>query len=494
MSLSESTHKLKTLMQSLHPVVAVETVEEERVREVIDKIATDLKLPLFEWSITRGLTRPPREVGIHGTENPSKLLAHLYSQPNEGIYLLKDFSKHLTDAFDIRLLREVAQKYTLTRSVVVLIDAKMALPHEIDSLAVDWDLPLPDYHELRGVLRTVVSQLRAQHNTEMVMQPDEIEELLRALNGMTLDCARRAITYSMLDDGKLSPKDIRTIQQRKAEMVRAQGMLEYHPPEENLSELGGFQSLNRWLKRARVGFTKTARSLNLSAPRGICIVGVQGCGKSLAVKAIAREWQLPLLKLDLGRVYDKYVGESEKNFHKAIAMSEVMAPAVLWIDEIEKAISSGGDGDLGTSKRLLGAFLTWLQEKRASVFVVATANNLFELPPELLRKGRFDEIFFVDLPDRDERSQIFSIHLRKRKQEVKGFDLPTLVDASEGFSGAEIEQAVTAALYQSLFLNKPFCTEMICEEMAQTVPLSVSRQEDIARLRAMAQERFVSVR
>ena len=494
MVLSECTHKLKTLVRSLHPVVAIETVEEERVQEVIGTIAKDVGLPLMEWSFTRGLTRPPREMGISGTEDPSKLLAHLYKQPDEGIYLLKDFSKHLTGAFNIRLFREVAQKYARSRSAIVLADAEMKLPSEIDSLVAHWELPLPDYHELRGVLRSVVRQQRAQHNTEMVLQPNEIEELLRALNGMTLDCARRAITFAMLVDGKLSSNDIHVIQQSKAEMVRARGMLEYFPPEDNLSELGGFNSLKRWLHRARVGFTKTAQSLNLSPPRGICIVGVQGCGKSLAVKAIAREWNIPLLKLDLGQVYDKYVGESEKNFRKAIAMAEVMAPAVLWIDEIEKAISSGGDGDLGTSKRMLGAFLTWLQEKDASVFVVATANDLFGLPPELLRKGRFDEIFFVDLPDRDERAQIFTIHLRKRKQEVSEFDLPQLVEASEGFSGAEIEQAVTASLYQALYYNKPCDTELICEEMGQTVPLSVSRQEDIARLRAIAKARFVSVR
>ncbi|MEL7476049.1 MAG: AAA family ATPase, partial [Cyanobacteria bacterium J06555_12] len=394
---------------------------------------------------------------------------------------------------DIRLFREVAQKYAGGRSVLVLVDAELKIPAELESLVARWEMPLPDYHELRALLRSVVSRMRAQHKTEMNLQPNEIEELLRALNGMTLDCARRAITYATLVDGKLSRDDIRTIQQQKAEMVRARGMLEYYPPSDNLSELGGFQSLKRWLHRARVGFTKTAQRLNLSPPRGICIVGVQGCGKSLAVKAIAREWQQPLLKLDLGQVYDKYVGESEKNFHKAIAMAEVMAPAVLWIDEIEKAISTGND-ELGTSKRMLGAFLTWLQEKSASVFVVATANDLSGLPPELLRKGRFDEIFFVDLPDRDERCQIFEIHLRKRKQEVGEFDLLALIEESEGFSGAEIEQAVTSSLYQSLYLNKPFTTEMICAEMTQTVPLSVSRQEDIAMLRAMAQERFVNVR
>ncbi len=494
MSLTDCTHKLKTLMRSLHPVVAIETVEEDRVQAVIGSIASELNLPLMEWSITRGLTRPPRELGMNGTEEPSKLLTTLYKQPNEGIYLLKDFSKHLTGAFDIRLFREVAQKYAAGRSVLVLLDAELKIPAELESLVARWEMPLPDYHELRALLRSVVSQLRTRHKTQMNLQPNEIEELLRALNGMTLDCARRAITYATLVDGKLSRDDIRTIQQQKAEMVRARGMLEYYPPSDNLSELGGFQSLKGWLHRARVGFTKTAQSLNLSPPRGICIVGVQGCGKSLAVKAIAREWGQPLLKLDLGQVYDKYVGESEKNFHKAIAMAEVMAPAVLWIDEIEKAISSGGDGELGTSKRMLGAFLTWLQEKSASVFVVATANDLSGLPPELLRKGRFDEIFFVDLPDRGERSQIFEIHLRKRKQELAEFDLLTLVEASDGFSGAEIEQAVTSSLYQSLYLNKPFTTEMICEEMAQTVPLSVSRQEDIAMLRAMAQERFVNVR
>ncbi|MEO0354021.1 MAG: AAA family ATPase [Cyanobacteria bacterium P01_A01_bin.3] len=493
MSLTDCTHKLKTLMRSLHPVVAIETVEEERVQTLINGIANELNLPLMEWSITRGLARPPRELGMNGTEEPSKLLATLYKQSHEGIYLLKDFSKHLTGAFDIRLFREVAQKYAGGRSVLVLVDAELKIPAELESLVARWEMPLPDYHELRALLRSVVSRMRAQHKTEMNLQPNEIEELLRALNGMTLDCARRAITYATLVDGKLSRDDIRTIQQQKAEMVRARGMLEYYPPSDNLSELGGFQSLKRWLHRARVGFTKTAQRLNLSPPRGICIVGVQGCGKSLAVKAIAREWQQPLLKLDLGQVYDKYVGESEKNFHKAIAMAEVMAPAVLWIDEIEKAISTGND-ELGTSKRMLGAFLTWLQEKSASVFVVATANDLSGLPPELLRKGRFDEIFFVDLPDRDERCQIFEIHLRKRKQEVGEFDLLALIEESEGFSGAEIEQAVTSSLYQSLYLNKPFTTEMICAEMTQTVPLSVSRQEDIAMLRAMAQERFVNVR
>jgi SpoVK/Ycf46/Vps4 family AAA+-type ATPase len=246
-----------------------------------------------------------------------------------------------------------------------------------------------------------------------------------------------------------------------------------------------------------VGFTAEAKALNLTPPRGIILVGVPGCGKSLAAKAIAREWGLPLLKLDAGRLFDKFIGESEKNFRKAIEMAESLSPIVLWIDEIEKAMAAGGgsgDADAGLSRRLFGAFLTWLQEKKQDVFVVATANNLSALPPELLRKGRFDEIFFVDLPDRDERTAIWKIHLSLRKQNSTGFDLQKVVDASEGFSGSEIEQAVVAALYRALHRKQPLTTELLVEELSRTVPLSVTRSEDIQQLRASAQGRFVNVR
>ena len=261
--------------------------------------------------------------------------------------------------------------------------------------------------------------------------------------------------------------------------------------------LGGFASLKSWLERAKVGFTAEAKALNLSPPRGLMLVGVPGCGKSLAAKAIAREWQLPLLKLDAGRLFDKFVGESEKNFRKAIEMAESLSPLVLWIDEIEKAMvadGGSGDADAGLSRRLFGAFLTWLQEKKQEVFVAATANNLRSLPPELLRKGRFDEIFFVDLPDQAEREAIWKIHLKLRKQDTTHFDLITIVTASDGFSGSEIEQAVVAALYRALHLKIPLTTDLLVKELADTVPLSVTRREDIDQLRAMAQGRFVNVR
>jgi SpoVK/Ycf46/Vps4 family AAA+-type ATPase len=278
-------------------------------------------------------------------------------------------------------------------------------------------------------------------------------------------------------------------------MIERGGILEFFPVEENRFEIGGFARLKGWLENARVGFTPEARALNLEAPKGILLVGVQGCGKSLAAKFIARDWQLPLLKLDAGRLYEKYVGESEKNFRKATTLAEAMAPVVLWIDEVEKVFAQGGssEADGGLSQRLFGAFLTWLQEKVEEVFVVGAANDLMSVPPELLRKGRFDEIFFVDLPTAEERVSIFTIHLRLRKQDPTKFDLPMLATATEGFSGAEIEQAVISALYRSLFTKQPLSAESIVEAARSTTPLSVARAEDIDAIRELG-TRFTPVR
>ena len=266
--------------------------------------------------------------------------------------------------------------------------------------------------------------------------------------------------------------------------------------QDNQFELGGFANLKGWLERAAVGFTEQARALNLASPKGILLVGVQGCGKSLAAKVVAREWKLPLLKLDMGRLYDKYIGETDKNFRKAISLAESIAPAVLWLDEIEKGLGSmgGSEGDGGVSRRIFASFLTWLQEKEQAVFMVATANTLSSLPPELLRKGRFDEIFFVDLPNEEERQAILTIHLELRKQDPAAFRLEPILAACEGFSGAEIEQAVVASLYRALHQARPLDTELLLEEMTQTVPLSVSRREDVEALRQTGRERFVSLR
>jgi SpoVK/Ycf46/Vps4 family AAA+-type ATPase len=345
------------------------------------------------------------------------------------------------------------------------------------------------------MVRNVVESMSARKRIRVDLSKDDAQRLVRALSGLTLSQVRQAIAKVIVGDNALTAPDIDEVVRWKGEIIERGGLLEFYPLEGNQFELGGFSRLKAWLENASVGFTPEARALNLTPPKGVLFVGVQGCGKSLAAKFIARQWRMPLLKLDAGRLYDKYVGESEKNFRKATSLAEAMAPVVLWIDEIEKAFAQGGsnDADGGLSQRLFASVLTWMQEKRREVFVVGAANDLDRLPPELLRKGRFDEVFFVDLPTRDERKSIFGIHLSLRKQDPKQFDLDALTAATEGYSGAEIEQAVIAALYRCLRGKEPLSTASLLHAVSSTVPLSVSRREDIEELRASASGRFTPV-
>jgi ATPase family associated with various cellular activities (AAA)/AAA+ lid domain len=423
------------------------------------------------------------------------VLHHINELENtDAIFLLKDMARHLDNPNTGRVLRELAQKLMATRSTLVLTGDPLELPKDFEAIAVRFQLEMPDVTELRDVVRSVVDSIGARQRVQIDLSRDDAFRLVQALQGLTINQARQVVAQAIVEDGRLSAEDIHTIVRCKGEMIERGGILEFFPVEENSFELGGFARLKGWLENARVGFSPEARALNLDAPKGVLFVGVQGCGKSLAAKFVAREWGLPLLKLDAGRLYEKYVGESEKNFRKATTMAEAMAPVILWIDEIEKAFAQGGsaDSDGGLSQRLFGSFLTWLQEKKDEVFVVGAANDLMNVPPELLRKGRFDEIFFVDLPGREERISIFAIHLRLRKQNPDAFDLAALADATEGFSGAEIEQAVISALYRSLQKKQPLSVESISEAARNTTPLSVSRAEDVSRVREMG-KRFTAV-
>ena len=497
MSLSTSVHDIKALILSFHPVILIETVEEDRVRTLLLSVAAQIRVPLFEWSVTRGLTRAEEPNAMHRlTAKPLSVVQHLAGLSIEGIFLLKDFSKHLEDPTIVRQFREVANRFARTRSALLLTGASVNLPAEMEPDAVRYQLRLPGPDELSPVIQHVVESLGKTIRRDVELTPKEHEELIRALKGLTLNQARQAVSQSIIEDGKLTSHAIQTVLQRKVQVIQEGGLLEYYPVGDNRYELGGFGNLKAWLQRAAMGFTQEARALNLSPPKGILLVGVQGCGKSLAAKVIAREWKLPLLKLDMGRLYDKYVGESEKTYSKAISLAESVAPAVLWLDEIEKGLGStkGSEADGGLSRRIFGSFLTWLQEKKQEVFVVATANDLSALPPELLRKGRFDEIFFVDLPDDRERETIVGIHLSLRKQDPAAFRLQEIVSVCEGFSGAEIEQVVVSALYRALHQKRPLDTGLVLEAIRQTIPLSVSRREDIEGLRRFAEERFVSVR
>jgi hypothetical protein len=494
MSHRRSVHDLKSLVRSFHSLVVVETVEEERVRNIVAEVATDLQQPFYEWSVTTGFRRG-HGLTVGNTHEALAVLMHIDDIQGDAIYLLKDLAPHLNKPEICRALRELAEKMTHTRSAIVICGDPLELPRDVESLAVRFDLELPDESERREAVRHVVEAMKARQPVQVDLGREDVQRLIQALAGLTLNQTRRVIAQAILDDGKLSPLDVERVIRLKGEIIEQGGILEFFPPAENRFELGGFARLKEWLAHARIGFTAEARAMNLHPPKGVLFVGVQGCGKSLAAKFIAREWQLPLLKLDAGRLYEKYVGESEKNFRRATQLAEAMAPVVLWIDELEKAFASGtaSDADGGLSQRMFASFLTWLQEKKEGVFVVGAANDLKRTPPELLRKGRFDEIFFVDLPSRSERPAIFEIHLRFRKQDPDDFDLEALADASDGFSGAEIEQAVIAALYRALHAKQPLTTEGVLTALRSTVPLSVSRSEDIARIRETARGRFTPV-
>jgi hypothetical protein len=490
-------HELRTLILSRHPAIAIETTEEERADALLAAVAADTHLAVFDWTVTHGLVRQPGAQAVYGTADPARMLAAIGELVVDGLYVLKDFGAHVADPVASRALRELLERFAAAGqlSTIVLMSATVALPVEIEAQVVRYELRLPGRAEYRAAIGTVIESLQLNGNAEVSIGSADYDAFARALSGLTLDQARQAIAQVAIEDGRLTAKDLDRVVDLKARAIRNDSPLEYFPAVEDAFQLGGFAGLRHWLERARLAFGAEAAALNLPAPKGIMLVGVQGCGKSLAAKVIAREWQLPLLKLDAGRLYDKYVGESEKHLRRSLTTAESMAPVVLWIDEIEKGMapSGGQDADGGLSRRLFGSFLTWLQEKRADVFVVATANDLSALPPELLRKGRFDEIFFVDLPDAAEREAILRIHLSLRKQDPARLDLGRIVAAADGFSGAELEQVVIVALLQALQEHRPLDTQLVLDELAATVPLSVSRHEDVERLRALARERFVPV-
>ena len=487
---ADAADDLKALIQSRHPIITIDTVEEERVDNLLGIVASSLHMPLFTWTVTHGLQRAGGDGAVYGTANPQMLVRHLVTLTVRGIFHLKDLHAHLGDATVVRGVRDIARTFAKSGSTAVISGGSIHLPSELTREAVPFALQLPDHDELQRIVHQILRTLNRQHEVSVTLGPDGMESLLQALSGLTLNQARQAVAWAVLDDA-LTVDDIPRLLRRKGDAVREEGLLEFYPPDDITFQLGGLEHLKVWLERARVGFTPEARALGLPPPRGILIVGVQGCGKSLAAKVIARSWKQPLLKLDAARLYDKFIGESEKNLRKALDFAEAIAPCILWIDEIEKGFASGGDADAGLSQRMLGSFLTWLQEREASVFVAATANDVLVLPPELLRKGRFDEIFFVDLPDGRSREEIFRIHLALRRQDPSKFNLGALVAASEGFSGAEIEQAITAGLYRALHDTQPMTDASLCDELHGTQPLSVARREDVERLREMARGRFV---
>lgn len=489
-------HDLRTLILSRVAAISLETDDEERAEALLSRAAQETGLMVAKWSLASGVTFVGSRDFVPDSKNPAKALKAMAAHKGGAIFILKDFSRHLSDPMLAREFYELIDHFqdSPSLSTIAVVDAVMALPDQLTPMVSAFDIKLPEPAEYVEVITRVIGDLLRSGRTSVEIGADHYAQIAQSLRGLTLNQARQAIAQVAIDDGRLSLDDLARLVEIKADQLQRGGVLELIPAGALEAELGGFENLRNWLARQREAFSPAARELNLPEPKGLMLVGVQGCGKSLAAKAVARSWTLPLVRLDVGRLYEKYVGESEKNFREAITVIESLAPAVLWIDEIEKAIMpGGGETDGGLSRRLFGAFLTWLQEKHSSVFVVATANDLSLLPPELLRKGRFDEIFFVDLPGPAERAEIFRIHLELRKQDPSTLDVAAMAAATAGFSGAEIEHVVVSTLLAGLQKNQRPDTAAYLAVAAQTIPLSTTRREEIDRLRATASGRFVAV-
>jgi hypothetical protein len=482
---------LATLVRAATPLLVIETVDEQRVIECFRHVIAQALRPLWRWTLTDGLGRLDfaQRAGEEVAPDASATLEAIRAADERGIYLLFDFHPFLRYAMSLRQLREIVQRQKSAAHTIVLVGAKIELPEELDALSTRVPLALPDLKELAGILRGEAMAWQREHNRALPVDNEAARTLVRNLVGLSGPDARRIVRKLIYNDGALGTADLPDLMRAKFELLNRSGLLHYEYATASFADVAGVARLHAWVQRRRAVFLDPQPALD--PPKGVLLLGVQGCGKSLAAKATAGGFGVPLVRLDFGTLYDKYQGESEKNLREALASVELLAPCVLWIDEIEKGLASGGGEDGGVSRRVLGYLLTWMAERKSKVFVVATANAVDQLPAELLRKGRFDEIFFVDLPTPEARAAIFELHLKRRKLEPVTFDLPALAAASEGFSGAEIEQAIVSALYDAADSGTPPDQAALCHALEQTRPLSVLMREPVQALREWARERCV---
>jgi ATP-dependent 26S proteasome regulatory subunit len=489
----DSRQDLAVILASRVPIVVVETRDEERFLELVTGLvvrggASDYR-PLFRWTVTDGLQRLDIELEpqLHNA-SPDQVLRHVRSVTDAGIYVLLDFHPYLGDPVNVRLVKDIAVASRELKRTLVFVSHEIQLPPELQSLAVRFELSLPDAAERRAMVETVARDWGARNPGRVRADPAALELLIQNLSGLDRDGITRLARVAIHDDGAITASDLPEVTRAKYELLNRDGLLSFEYELAPFADVGGLGRLKHWLtERRRV---LASPPPGLEPPRGLLLAGVQGCGKSLAARAAAAVLGRPLLRLDFGSLYDKYHGETERRLRESLKQAELMAPCVLWIDEIEKGLATG-NGDSGTSRRVLGSFLTWLAEQRGGVFVVATANDVAGLPPELVRKGRFDELFFVDLPDTATRREILEIHLKKREMAPNGFELDKLAQVTDGFSGAELEQGVVAGWYSAHAAGKALSTGHLLAEFLRTRPLSVVMAERIAALRQWAEGRCV---
>lgn len=488
---------LELILQSRVPIVVIETREESRMLEMLKGIAisraSQRYLPLFRWTITDGLQRLDidLEPQRHHSD-PDEVLKHIRAVSKPGIYVLLDFHPYLEDPVNVRLMKDICIRFNEVQGHIILVSHDIKLPKELESFSAKFHMALPTDDERQSIVKQIAAQWTNDNpGSQITIDPKAYKLLIKNLAGLTARDTEQLARNAIYHDGAIAKSDLPSVMQAKYDLLNRGGILNFEYDTVPFSEVGGLSNLKSWLKQRRIAFTDAEKTPHLDTPKGILLLGIQGCGKSLAAKATAGILGTPILRLDFGALYNKYHGETERNLRESLKTADVMGPCVLWIDEIEKGLAGRG-GETGTSQRVLGTFLTWMAEKNSAVFVVATANDITSLPPELVRKGRFDEIFFVDLPKGQVRHQILRIHLAARGQAWDGFDLNGIAVACRGFSGAEIEQAVVSALYASHAQGVAMNTQHLLQEIVRTKPLSVVMAERIESLRRWANGRTVS--
>jgi hypothetical protein len=491
--------EVETLIRARYPILYIISSEEMRVQQLIVEIANKRQKKVFEWSFSTGIV--PAGTSLQSqkhrnaaTKDPLAALDQVIEQVEPAIFIFKDFHPFLTknNFAVVRKLKEIALHLKNSFKTIVLVAPVMEIPTELDKEMTVLNFPLPSREDLSLLLDKIIADVSQFRQVRIDLDENGRERLLQAALGLTLGEAENVFAKIIVKDERLSGDDVNEVFAEKQQIIRKSGLLEYYATSESFANVGGMAVLKDWLDKRSLAFSAEARAFGLPPPKGILMLGVQGCGKSLCAKAVSTQWQLPLLRFDMGRMFGSLVGSSEENVRRAISVAESVAPAILWVDEIDKAFAGSqgsGSSDGGTTARVFGTFLTWLSEKTAPVFVVATANDISHLPPELLRKGRLDEIFFVDLPADDERAEVFRIHLVKRNRDAAAFDLKALAEASRDFSGAEIEEAINSGLYDAFYDKQELRTEHVLKAISETVPLAKTMDEQISRLRSWAEGR-----
>lgn len=489
--------ELETLIRARYPVILVVSWEEERVEAALADIGRRRGKKLLSWTSSRGLHTPSEGLDTPGraypatTAKPLEALDEVLRQVDPALFLFKDLHPFMDDPVVVRKVRDLARHLRSSPRTLLLLSPRMEIPPDLEKDVAVVDFGLPHREDLEALLDRMVEGVAGSGQVQVHLPPPVRDKIVSAARGLTLTEAENALARTLIERGRLGEEEVERILEEKKGVLRKTGILEYYDAREPLEDVGGLAGLKEWVRKRAGAFSREARQFGLPPPKGMLLLGVQGCGKSLCARAVSRAWNLPLLRLDVGRLFGSLMGSSEANVRRATSLAETLAPDILWIDEIDKAFagSRSGEMDGGTSARVFGTLLTWLQEKTAPVFVVATANQIANLPPELLRKGRFDEIFFVDLPEAAERRDILQIHLRRRGRDPERFDVEALAAEAEGFSGSEIEQAVISGLYDAYDLGRDLETEDVRHALGQAVPLSTMLREDLQALRAWCRGR-----